>query len=340
MNINLLSRQEIDPEKWEQYISGCYNAVIYAASWYLDLVCPRWAAFVWEESGKYQAVMPVPLQRKFGVWVVQQPFYCQYLGVFSEQPLNDKILQVFVNRLCSTFRYISTYSFCPENGSTFGQKFRTIDQVKPDFSVSHTHWLIRPDNIEDIFKTYSSERRRDFRRAKAFTWDLEMSSDPQSIIDLFRRHHEGKMKGEINGKAYALLESIVASAALKNSLWLGYARKCDMTHAGALILMQYGRAIYLFNASDVHGRKGHARTWLLTHYLTAMAAGSIFDFESPDIKTISKFYRGFGAKPMPFVSIQQNRLYFPFNVLQAWRKWFLIKFQVRLKALKILNIHF
>src|ERR1700692_3437990 len=78
--IHYLKHNAIDKRRWDEAIDRAFNGMIYAKSWYLDIVSPQWDALV---SDDYRAVMPLTWRRKFGVYYLYQPFFTQQLGVFT-----------------------------------------------------------------------------------------------------------------------------------------------------------------------------------------------------------------------------------------------------------------
>jgi hypothetical protein len=54
--IKYLKHKEINKEKWDKCISSSHNKIIYALSWYLDVVSPNWDGLI---KGDYEAVMPI-----------------------------------------------------------------------------------------------------------------------------------------------------------------------------------------------------------------------------------------------------------------------------------------
>ena len=68
-----LQNHEIDYDRWDSCVSSSDNRLIYAFSWYLDLVCRDWDALVYND---YQAVFPLPKRRKWSIEYIYQPFFC------------------------------------------------------------------------------------------------------------------------------------------------------------------------------------------------------------------------------------------------------------------------
>ncbi|HEU4717664.1 MAG TPA: hypothetical protein VFU15_07515, partial [Bacteroidia bacterium] len=78
--IRHLRSHEIDRQRWDECIRRSFNGIIYAYSWYLDVVSPGWEALADE---KYETVMPLTWAKKMSVRYLRTPFFVQQLGVFS-----------------------------------------------------------------------------------------------------------------------------------------------------------------------------------------------------------------------------------------------------------------
>ena len=114
--INYRRRNEINEDRWNALIEKHATGLPYAYTWYLDVVCPDWSAFVY---GDYESVMPLPIAQKFLFNYVYQPNYCQQLVVFA---LNDdvQVFDAFYTALRKKFWFFHV-------------------QQNPVFPVSYTH---------------------------------------------------------------------------------------------------------------------------------------------------------------------------------------------------------
>ena len=65
--IKYLKYEHIDKEKWDECIEQSFNGVIYAYSWFLDVVCEEWEALV---EGDYERVFPINFRKKAGVNII------------------------------------------------------------------------------------------------------------------------------------------------------------------------------------------------------------------------------------------------------------------------------
>ena len=98
-----LTNDQIDFDKWDKCIERSYNGIVYAYSWYLDIVSDKWDALV---LGDYEVVMPLTWRKKYSITYLVQPVYSQQLGVFSTQKLNTTIVNQFLNSIPEKYKLI------------------------------------------------------------------------------------------------------------------------------------------------------------------------------------------------------------------------------------------
>ncbi|PWJ58522.1 hypothetical protein CLV98_104382 [Dyadobacter jejuensis] len=316
MDIRRVPRAAIDDAQWDRLISHSRQGVLYAFSWYLDRVCERWEALVVGGSTGYSLVMPIPLRRKWGHWVVSQPYFCQYLGVFAQEAIAADVLKQFVSAMVRHYSYISSYSFSPYHGAALAsEKGRSL--LVGNVELEHTHWLRIAEGSSG--RLYTADRRRNLRSANRYGWSIVDSTDMNPLIELFKKYHAPTIG--VHPRAYESLRRIVSLAKVRVSIQ--YACLAGQIHAGILIVESMGHAIYLFNASDTVGRRGNARTLLIDRYLQRNSKDlKLFDFESPPIASISSFYASFAAEAVPIIKISNNRMSFPIPTLMRWRRAF------------------
>lgn len=313
MPVLLLHRSQLDLTQWDTFIAASPQRILYAYSWYLDTVSPDWQALVLAENDQWQAVMPLPCRKKWGLNVVQQPFFCQLLGVFSHSSADfQHVSNVLLAEVTTAFRYISTYS----------GRFAAPTVFPEVLKVTHgTNWVLslhQPYPV--LFQNYTRDRRLNLKRAHKFYWEAQQSTDIEPLIELFKKNHATQIEGGVAESAYDLLRNVTALLAQKKALRLVYAVRDGLMEAGALFTIFNHRIIYLFNAATPAGRKGNARTWLIDQMIREYAQTDfIFDFESPDIHSIASFYKSFGAQKENYTRLSFSNLPFPLKQIQEWR---------------------
>jgi hypothetical protein len=319
LNPVLLDRREIDASSWDLFINTSRQNVVYGYSWYLDIVCEDWKALVWPSRDDFQVVMPLPVKYKYGFPILYQPYFCQYLGIFSSNEINVCEAESFLAACTSHFSYISSYSFNPENYNALSAALESV--VHLEFQLHKTMWLALNKSPKEILHGYTPDRRQNLRKGCSFNWVLQKSGDPLPLIRLFQENHAAGIDGGVSSKSYQILKNLIEQAQARKVAELWYAVLNDKIHAGIIVLKMESTAIYIFNSASAIGRDGNARTYLLHEYFIENAESNlIFDFESPQIKSIHSFYKSFGGDEVPFITIQKRDLSYPLRQLQFLRK--------------------
>jgi hypothetical protein len=79
--IKRLKYNEIDFEKYTQCLENSEQRKYSASKVFLDVTSKnRWELLVYND---YEAVMPIPYVKKYGIKIVHNPMLCQQLGIFS-----------------------------------------------------------------------------------------------------------------------------------------------------------------------------------------------------------------------------------------------------------------
>jgi hypothetical protein len=301
MSLHLLSRAELDTVAWDSCIWASFNRVIYGYAWHLDVVLSepgwKWMGLVSvNETGVYQAVMPVPLRRKFGRWIVHQPLFCQFLAVFSTDETIDP--GPFYRAIQQRFRYGSKLSLLAPN-----IPFTYFERIEP----RKTYVLDLRRSYESIAHNYTHDRRLNLRRAQKAGWHVIDSEDILPLINLFRAHHAASIG--VGDWAYSILTKLYETLRQRQLVTLRYALVDDQIEAGALFVQEGNRIVYLFNAASDRGRSANARTLLIDQLIQQWAGQPmLLDFESPEKLSIAQFYRSFGTTDEVYQTVSWNRL--------------------------------
>ena len=328
--LNFLSRHQIDANAWDACVAASTQRIVYGYSWYLDTVLPepewKWVGVVeLDESGHYQAVMPVPLRRKhvLGVpyeWIVHQPFFCQFLPFFNRNSKLDPAL--FLETLQQHVRY----------GSVLATRQRPPILAFTSVRQLATHTLDLSVGYDAIYQKYTRDRKTNLRRALQVNWTVVESSDPEPLLNLFRDHHAGAIPGGVASWAYAMLRNLIGELNRRGLATLRYAIRHHQIEASALFVRSDNRIIYLFNAASETGRRYNARTLLIDQVIRENVGRNyagchrteepiIFDFESPPKLSIQRFYQSFGAVEEPYWAVRWSRLTTVERLIQRLRNW-------------------
>jgi hypothetical protein len=325
MELRLLTRDQIDVERWDILIKEAQFSIFYAYHWYLDVVCKEWQIIVLQEGVHYKIGMPLPIKRKWGMVSIEQPLFCPYLGLFSRTDILPVQVQCFLKFLNQSFSYISSYSFKWQESKLLLPALAVYKTIL--FQLHTTYTLPLNRHYEAIYADYFKDKKANVRKSKAYAFQIRDSIDINPLIALFRENHAGNVDGGVADSAYNLLREVFKVLQNRSKVELKYGWVEDQIVSGVLIVEEGLYACYLFNASQKSGRIYHVRASMLDDYFNRKAASNLlFDFESPRKISIANYYKSFGAHPQFFLEISKNVLPFPLRQIQNLRKRF---FQMR-----------
>lgn len=308
MPVLYLKHKDIDLEQWNIVVEQSPQRQVYAMSWYLDVVSPGWEGVVeTDAAGRYKTVMPVTWRRKLGMPYVQQPLFCQQLGVYSlDESIAEVTYQAFTKEIYQRFRYVVDYNFNTDN--------QLPALLLPEVQVEHTLtlYLNLCRSYEQLCQGYSRDRKMNLKRAQKAALQLMESNDIEPLIQFFQEETEARIYGGVAAGAYDMLRQLYQVLREKGVGKLYYTiDEQGRKNSGCLFIIWGGRIVYIFNASPRHGRKQNGRTLLINHMIQQYAGQEVlFDFESPDEREpdILHFYKSFGPKVKPIPVLKYNRL--------------------------------
>ena len=315
MSLRYLLHHEIDKAQWDALIEKSGQGQVYALSWYLDVVAPGWEAVaVLDEAGKYKTVMPVPWRKKLGIRYVQQPFFCQQLGIYTlDDRIPDSLYQRFLTEVQRRFMYVAGYQFNQDNQLP----------LQPQHEQTYTLCLDLKKPYQQLKQHYTRDRKLNLKRALRAGLTLRQHDNLEPLIQFFRSETVGKIYGGVSEEAYNLLRQLYKEARKRGLAQLYYTEDADgLKNSGCLFWVWRNRIVYIFNAAAAHGRRQNGRTLILDHIIQKYAAQEfILDFESPDDQEpdIVSFYRSFGAQTMPLPVLKYNRLPKSIKLLREFR---------------------
>ena len=307
--IRYLLHIEIDRNKWDACISVSENGLIYAYSWYLDIIHPGWEALVKDD---YAAVMPLTGGRKFGVNYLFQPFFAQQLGVFSADCMNLRDNE-FIDAIPAKFRFVEI-------------RLNALNALPPTANgvENHVDFLLYLDAPYEFLRNrYHTNTKRNLAKAENNHLRLVKNVDIKTVIALFRANR-GASVTHWGDAEYARLEHLAGEAMQRNHAFIyGVAAPdCDEIVCGALFMKNNGRIIFLFSGCNEKGKSLQAMTFLLDsvirEYCNQQCA---LDFEGSDNVNLARFYEGFGSENFAYQSFSSNRMSFLGRfLLRCWKK--------------------
>lgn len=304
--IRYIKAADIDKHKWDSCIHFAINSRVYAYTWYLNQICEEWDGLV---EGNYESVFPIIWNDKIpGFKQLHHPLLAQQLGLFSVHVLSDQRIAAFLEAIPNHYK---------RQTINFSSAIRLNDH--PDYQVeqrpNYKLWLDRP--YEEIRAGYSSNIKRNLKKAERNELYGGASITPEQFVDFFKANHKGKIDVLTDKVGYTILR-IMYQAMHRGAGFIATVQTQEgELCAASFFLINKGRITYLLPFTTEEGRQQGAMHFLLDIVIRKNALSpNVIDFEGSSIESIARFYKSFGAENEPYPVIKKNKL--PFLL-----KWFI-----------------
>ena len=285
MPLRIISRDELDRERWENLLENSADARIYGLPKYLDILCGEdWAVVVDSAYNSGATLFP---QKKFGIQYLFQPPFCQTSGIYSPEQLSAVDIGRFIQLLKTKFH---SFSVC-------------LIQSPADFppgieaGLRDNYTLALTETYNDISSRYSSGLKRKLK--KGFEGSIaECSEDESALSDFLNLVKQffpplnGSLPSSFNIEKYirATLQSKLARLLIAKS-------KDGNMVSGLLYLSWKDRLYLVLPVSSDEGRKSNAMHFVIDHLIHTNAESEItIDFEGSSIPGVARFYKSFGTE--------------------------------------------
>jgi hypothetical protein len=281
MPLTFVKHNDIDFAKWDKALSQCYNENPYAYSHWLNLVSEQWCALI---NDDYTVLVPLPVKRKLGISYIAQPCFTQQLGVFSITPLEGDLLKSYFNKIPKHFLKVyiqlNTENYIP----------------MPELRHRITYCLALKAPYEELYANFNPHHKRNINKALEICRQknlvVTISKDYKAFIENFR-NTVGLKDDSLTKKDYDLMFRIISSSLGKIIIC---ATKEGEILSGLFYLESRTKIVNLFNFTTSQGREDKAMYLILNNWIKEYSnQDKSLDFEGSEIKSIAKFYNGFGA---------------------------------------------
>jgi hypothetical protein len=294
--IQYLLNREINKEKWDSCISDSVNRLVYAYSWYLDMISPKWDALV---ENDYDSVFPLPHKRKYGIKYIYQPYFAQQLGIFSRNHLTGELVDRFLQSIPPRFHFIEINLNTLNKAGDSG--YRCIKRINHELDLIHPY--------ENLFAKYDQNTKRNIKKAQQENLVLRRKVGPDELITLFRENY-GTKEVRVHYYHYDMFRRLMQyclshTISTITGVFLPDGTMC----AGAFFLKDENRVIFQLAASDSRARENGAMFLLVDSFIREHAGQPvILDFEGSNDKNVARFYKGFGAGEIYYSRVIIDRL--------------------------------
>lgn len=282
--IKRLKYNEIDFEKYSKCLENSKQKNWYAQKEVLDLLSGNWHILVYND---YDAVMPVPLKRKFGLSLVVMPLFCQQLGIFSAREdslMNDQFLD-FLKKKYKIF----SYSFNHHN--SFSQE------------------LIKKKNYKIQISDYVVLRRKKYFKGRKSTAKCAQHLTYKEIN--FNKEHFSFMHQNFKGLSkegdIEKYKNYLHFLNNKSSLKLSGAYLDEKLINIAVLIDEKDQLSLLGLINDEKYKEENGPSFLIDKILSLYIDQKKFNFMGSNIRGIEIFFKSFGAELQEY-SVLENKI--------------------------------
>jgi hypothetical protein len=284
-----VKRKDLEVEKYDNCIEKSVQSRIYAFSWYLDIVADNWDVLVLDD---YEAVMPIPWLRKYGIKHIAQPFFCQQLGVFSSHEISKEIQIRMIKSIPKIFFKISL-------------NFNSANNILKENAILKSNFILKIENsFADNYKNYNKNRKRGLKKSEKNSLFVDTVKFDSLLV--IAKKEKKYLK---NFKYDRLIKLISFLKSKEKGFLLGVYNKEQQLLGGAFFIKGNHRITYLFSVMNEEGKRLNAATFLISYVLKEYSNKEYYlDFEGSMVAGVADFFRSFGAKTEQYCSLGKSYL--------------------------------
>ena len=299
--IRYITHNQIDTQRWDDCIAQSPDGLVYAWSWYLNVVHPGWEALVEDD---YETVMPLAGGKKFGINYLFQPFFTQKFGVFGKKEVTEEKIEQFLEAIPEKFKFADfriNKSYKAHETYKSYTTYTTECHRNIELSLSPEYSIISAN--------YNSNTKRNLAKAQKQSLAIVENAEPSAIIELFRKNRGKDIKHWGDNEYERLLSLVETAKNHEKCLVLGVQNTDNQLIAGAFFMMSHNKIVFLFSGADESNKESHALTFLIDYVIEKHSGSNlIFDFEGSDNDGLARFYKGFGGQEKYYSGLKFNRL--------------------------------
>lgn len=297
--IAYLKRKDIDVDRWDACIEKADNGLIYAYSYYLDAMCTNWDALV---LGDYDAVMPLPWRKKWGIKYLYVPAFIQQLGVMGK--LEGLSFYSIIGKVQQHFQY----------GDLVFNSFNINQTIQ---TTKRTNLILYLNDYKHLETKFSLRLKRSLKVANENQLQIDYSFNPTQIVKAFKAQYQTRML-HVHDSDYSHFLSLIEDLNRKGKALTRMIRGEDNKIETAIIwLIDKNRIYNILNFSTNISREKRAVHYLLNSAIREFAGQNfILDFEGSDLPGVKEFYQNFRPIDQPYFLYHFNHLPFPLNMVK------------------------
>ncbi|MGV3768202.1 MAG: hypothetical protein ACO1NW_18870 [Chitinophagaceae bacterium] len=291
-SIQHITRDHLDTKAYDACIEQDHNGNIYAQSWYLDRMATHWDILV---KGNYEAVMPLPWRKKYGVKYLYMPAFTPMLGIYGAGA--DRLTQAFLEAIPSSFRF---WEISLHKGNPIPAEWQP--------SARANYVLPLQQDYTALFSGYKQNIQRNCKKAMNLGCSV-VRGFPVSEVTAIAKTQLQPISN-ISDQDFTHFEALYRFLEPQGrAITYGVKDAGGKLLSSCVFFFSHGRAYYILVGNHPNGRTLGASHALIDGFIRDHAGQDlILDFEGSDIRNLAYFYSSFGSVMETYHRIKVNRL--------------------------------
>lgn len=285
--IRRVKNADIEISKFETCVRNSAQRMYCATANFLEIACGKnWEVLV---RGDYDAVMPVPYIKKWGLKLVLNPVLCQQLGVFSKMDSaseNENFLKFFEQN----YR-VAYYAFNSKNN------FKELLSYR-------TNYVILRNSYAVVRQNYSPKRRQKLIINDEVQKNTEIRELSWQESGKFMHHHvPGLFNEKLKREYFRILARLYEKKLLELEGFFYHGKLINV-----VLIYRDSKAAVLFGTfNDRDQIKLNGASILIDRAIRRHVEVRDFDFEGSEVPSVAEFFRGFRPVQTHFAVVKNSK---------------------------------
>lgn len=311
-------------EKYKNFCESLPYVPIYQKPWWLDATAEpqHWSAVFAEKNGVVQAALPFMVKKKYGMTVLTQPPFTQFLG-----PLFNQQAQKEDTRLANEKKWTNALIDALPRHHIFMQSFaHSVTNWLPwywrGFGQTTRYSYVIPDisDVENLMQKFEKRKKSHIINGiNNFTVNFDLSAE-----DFYKYHKKVvEYRGYKLSYNFNLFKRIYAAIYSKRSGRILYLTDEHSEISAAKFFIWDQQSSYALIGASSRWQKQLGASSLIVLEVIKYLSSRVkkFDFEGSMIEPIEETYRKFGTHQTPYFSISRGSNIVISSLLHARDYW-------------------
>jgi hypothetical protein len=283
---------------------------LFEEPWWLDALAPgAWDAVEVEHNGQVVARLPYVRRNRYGITALVQPPLTQALGPWLAESEGKyaRRLELEKNRMNDLIERLPDFHVFQQNFAPQITNWLPFYWAGFTATVRYTYRFDDLDDLDAIWRGFTDSTRNAIRKSQK---QVEVRDDMpfDDFVGLYAASFA--RQGMAPAVSEDVLRRLDAAAHARGARRLLFAVDAEgRARAGVYVVYDERTAYYLLSGRhpDFQHGGGDGSLLIWEAIQAARETSKVFDFEGSMVEPIERFFRSFGCRQVPYLSVQKLR---------------------------------